>query len=467
MTLPWRGTTPEIASEDDSRYETPGGAQNKVDVSQEYLLHLLKLAVTGLSDGSEAATARYSTPYDITYDWLKDRLDAADQRQKRLGFNVKDYGAKGDNTTNDTSSIQSCINAANANGGGLVVLPDGNYKITSELILYPNITLQGFGESSALYPYTTNQNVFKLENSTNTYVNVLIKDIKIRSIANGTTGFKFKKSSMIRFQNIHTAGTEKVFHIDGGENIQISDVFVEGAPENLLAAGRSIFESSDKNAYIAGIDVNNYQIRNIGNGVFSPALGFNRALNTFVSGFHTNDLTYGSVSADGIEFTGDCQGCKVTKSLIIKPKEFGIRIGEEMIGELVSTGGAFTITDVDIDQPVQYGMLLDRGSWISVTGGILTSIGVHGIVIGAQNVSITGAKIITAGNQGIQVSPSVTNFTIMGNYIEGCSSAVLVPAGTSNHYIISNNDVSINNSFKIVDNGTGTDKFINNNLGVI
>lgn len=51
MTLPWQGTTPEISTESDNRYETPGGAQNKVNVSQEYLLHLLKLAVTGLSNG--------------------------------------------------------------------------------------------------------------------------------------------------------------------------------------------------------------------------------------------------------------------------------------------------------------------------------------------------------------------------------------------------------------------------------
>jgi hypothetical protein len=82
MTLPWRGTTPEIANEVDSRYETPGGAQNKVDTAYYALLHLLKLAVTGLSDGSEAAIARYSTPYGTTYDWLKDRLDAADTREK-------------------------------------------------------------------------------------------------------------------------------------------------------------------------------------------------------------------------------------------------------------------------------------------------------------------------------------------------------------------------------------------------
>jgi hypothetical protein len=80
MTLPWQGTTPEISAEADSRYETPGGAQNKVNVSQAYFLNLLKIAVTGLNSGSESAIARYSEPYGIAYEWLQDRLDEADRR---------------------------------------------------------------------------------------------------------------------------------------------------------------------------------------------------------------------------------------------------------------------------------------------------------------------------------------------------------------------------------------------------
>ena len=60
MTLPWQGTTPEISAEDDSRYETPGGAQEKVDVFQYYLLHLLNMVVTGLSwSGTYVVTLPY------------------------------------------------------------------------------------------------------------------------------------------------------------------------------------------------------------------------------------------------------------------------------------------------------------------------------------------------------------------------------------------------------------------------
>ena len=58
----------------------------------------------------------------------------------RLGgntYNVKNYGAVGDGTTDDTSAIQSAINAIVALGGyyavGIVYFPAGVYKVTSPL----------------------------------------------------------------------------------------------------------------------------------------------------------------------------------------------------------------------------------------------------------------------------------------------------------------------------------------------
>lgn len=46
-------------------------------------------------------------------------------------YNVKDYGAKGDNNTNDTPAINKAIDAANADGGGDVVFPKGIYSAAS------------------------------------------------------------------------------------------------------------------------------------------------------------------------------------------------------------------------------------------------------------------------------------------------------------------------------------------------
>jgi hypothetical protein len=60
-------------------------------------------------------------------------------------LNVKDYGAKGNGTTDDTAAIQEALNAAAVVGGSCstVYFPPGIYKITSALIIPGNITLQG------------------------------------------------------------------------------------------------------------------------------------------------------------------------------------------------------------------------------------------------------------------------------------------------------------------------------------
>ena len=51
---------------------------------------------------------------------------AADASAEKV-FNVKEFGAVGNGTFVDTKAIQKAANAAYAAGGGLVVIPAGNY----------------------------------------------------------------------------------------------------------------------------------------------------------------------------------------------------------------------------------------------------------------------------------------------------------------------------------------------------
>lgn len=67
-------------------------------------------------------------------------------------FNVKNptYGAKGDNSTDDTTAIQSAINAAGAAGGGIVFFPPGTYVITSTLGAGTNVSFMGSGPAGSV-----------------------------------------------------------------------------------------------------------------------------------------------------------------------------------------------------------------------------------------------------------------------------------------------------------------------------
>lgn len=112
-------------------------------------------------------------------------------------FNVHNYGAIGDGSTDDTSPIQAAIDAANAVSGGIVYFPQGTY-ISTLLTLYSNIHLLGDGIGTT---------TIKLKNSTNT---ALIQGYNFASLTGGdTTGGieDFSIQAMTLDGNIANNGT--------------------------------------------------------------------------------------------------------------------------------------------------------------------------------------------------------------------------------------------------------------------
>lgn len=69
-----------------------------------------------------------------------------------LVYNVKDYGAVGDDVANDTAAVQAAVTAAVA--GGVVYFPAGTYKITSSLELGQLISIVGVARDLAIIHYT-------------------------------------------------------------------------------------------------------------------------------------------------------------------------------------------------------------------------------------------------------------------------------------------------------------------------
>jgi hypothetical protein len=75
-------------------------------------------------------------------------------------INVRDHGAVGDGTANDTAALQAAINAVPA-AGGTVYLPTGHYKVTDVLTLRSNLVLIGDGDGpSLIQQVTANKDLF-------------------------------------------------------------------------------------------------------------------------------------------------------------------------------------------------------------------------------------------------------------------------------------------------------------------
>jgi polygalacturonase len=57
-------------------------------------------------------------------------------------FNVRDYGATGNGSSNDSPAIDRAITAANSAGGGTVQFPAGTYRSANTIHMKSNVTLQ-------------------------------------------------------------------------------------------------------------------------------------------------------------------------------------------------------------------------------------------------------------------------------------------------------------------------------------
>lgn len=83
------------------------------------------------------------------YAVLSERLNASDEilretvKKGDFVYNVKDYGAKGDGVTNDSSSIQALVNTVGSNGRGTIVVPPGDYILNTGLDFAPFASASG------------------------------------------------------------------------------------------------------------------------------------------------------------------------------------------------------------------------------------------------------------------------------------------------------------------------------------
>jgi hypothetical protein len=81
---------------------------------------------------------------------------------KAATFNVKDYGAIGDDKTDNTAAFSKCMEAIIAAGGGQMFLPDGVYRgriITpannnAALTLLRNVTVTGYDTGIVVHEHT-------------------------------------------------------------------------------------------------------------------------------------------------------------------------------------------------------------------------------------------------------------------------------------------------------------------------
>ncbi|MCX7010644.1 MAG: glycosyl hydrolase family 28-related protein [Kiritimatiellaeota bacterium] len=72
-------------------------------------------------------------------------------------FDVKKFGAKGDDVTDDTEAIRAALAAADKNGGGIVQFPWGTYRLTNWICIPPRTVVRGESRDSTLLKWPVDE----------------------------------------------------------------------------------------------------------------------------------------------------------------------------------------------------------------------------------------------------------------------------------------------------------------------
>ena len=205
-------------------------------------------------------------------------------------FNVQDekYGAKGDSTTNDTAAIISALIDAAENGGGVVYLPRGIYRVTNTLTIPENVVFKGDGIENTKIIYTPTN--WMMGDAPNAYVqftsNVAIENMAFYGvrhkhifsiIANKTVSGTKMTSENVYIKNVYLHLQETTGATTEGDSTPIKGIGYTKA--EMLAdinAERSKSESGANTAYISADNVVNGQVINFTNWM---ALGCNMGIN--------------------------------------------------------------------------------------------------------------------------------------------------------------------------------------------
>jgi hypothetical protein len=111
-------------------------------------------SVTTPAIANGAITAATLAPNAVTASAITDGTIGQSKLNFQLGFiNARNppFGAVGNGTNDDTAAIQSALNSAATNGGGIVFLPQGNYLIKSSLVVPAQTSLVGVWRAPTAY----------------------------------------------------------------------------------------------------------------------------------------------------------------------------------------------------------------------------------------------------------------------------------------------------------------------------
>ncbi|MGD8373447.1 MAG: glycosyl hydrolase family 28-related protein [Candidatus Woesebacteria bacterium] len=392
-------------------------------------------------------------------------------------INAKSYGAKGDGSTDDTSALQSAIDAISTSGGK-VVIPAGTYVVSSTLTIDKDATIiTGVGPSTIIRVASgaLDIDVFKIGNGSTTRAHCAIQNMRINADGQKTAGrgIYLTKCFKIWLQNLLIEKQYRSLQFSNTTEVWLDSTDVRDTKEHGLYLDHDLMSGFDW--YVNNCVFDNPDVSNTGSGIYwnggETLVVSNVDLLRFNTGLYINPAA-GRESRFGF-FNNLIMDTCSDNNVHISNTDTGNSVG-------------FTFTNCWSGTATNYGVLIDRPGggivqgvrWV---GGKIFHNGLAGFrLAGGQDVHISACDIIansqtsSAARHGVEVGGGISEFSIVdcrigGGYQQGDTQgyAIHIDEGASDNYIITSNDCHGNNNTpKINDLGTGSQKIVEHNLPV-
>jgi len=229
---------------------------------------------------------------------------------------VKDFGAIGDGSADDTAAIQAALNASKS-----VYIPAGTYKITSTLTLTSHMNVFGAGYKATILNGSTLANTSAILSYTGGDQFSSISNIGFVGAASGSNaiGIKVNNGYYASYTNLQFINMSYGMYLDEAGSCLIQNCHFTNCLFGAQCMGGSAY-SFDACQFQYGTDVGIRADK-------SPTSGYPTGINVFQSGFTSNigvevPLVTGSyggniIAVDSCYFEGDSNFSTLTKAFSI------------------------------------------------------------------------------------------------------------------------------------------------------
>jgi hypothetical protein len=343
------------------------------------------------------------------------------------GFQVKDFGAKGDGVTDDTAAFGKAFAAVSAYGGGVVYVPPGRYRV-SKLYVPSNCVLTGAGTASWIQ---------LLDNTNATMLNIVGLDVTVSNLqldgnasgqSNTSTLYDtvaiFPPAERVRIHDcwVHDAIGYQVVAFPGCSDIVVARNIVSGgAEEGIECQGSSDFRAVGNLVQQAGK-----------NGIYVWS-------NSGQGGTCHSSVVAGNVVCDWSRTSFGWGG------IVVDDGATDVTIAGNAVAGTPGTGTGIAISSEG--PPPQR---------VAVTANVVT--GVAGVAVRVRNsrhTAVNGNVVSDAAAAGIQVWNAVTGITVAGNVVDRSGNAGVQILNASDFNVRANVVRSSGRATKVEQDATG------------